>query len=93
MDKLKLEYRNACNNYITEFCKKQNFEFIGWVGDEVGGIALCSDLFFNLHDIIWDINSNQKKGVIVDWYDSVMENPETSINYHSYTKGLRVNNN
>lgn len=93
MNNLKRRYEKACNDYVNRFCEKQDMTFEGWVNDIVGEIALCSDFFFNLQDIIWDINSEQKEGVIIDWYyaglqNAESENPLHTINYHSWTKGL-----
>ena len=87
---LKKQYEFVCNEYVTKFCNKQEMDFIGWVADIVGGIACCNDFYFNFQDIVWDINSKQPKGAIVDWYYENLETPEKSINYFSYTKGLRV---
>jgi len=60
IDKLKQDYEPACNDYLHEFCIKQSMENCGWVGDDIGGIANCSYFFFNMQDIVWDINSKQK---------------------------------
>lgn len=90
MEKLKNKYEEACNEYAKRFCTKQDMDFDGWVGGQVGGIAMCNDFFFNLHDIVLDLNSKQEKGIIIDWYYDNLENPERYINYFSYTKGLRV---
>ena len=65
-------------------------DFYGWVGDTVGGVACCNDFFFNFQDIVWDINSKQPKGLIVEWYYDSVDNIEKSINYYSYTKGLSI---
>ena len=89
IDKLKKDYEKACKEYIKLFCEKQDLGFDGFVNDEIGGIALCSDFFFNFQDIVWDVNAKIPKGVIIDWYDAQLENPEKAINYYSYTKGLR----
>lgn len=89
IEKLKKDYEKICNEYIKLFCIKQEFLFDGFVGDEVGGIACCSDFFFNFSDIVWDVNAKIPKGVIIEWYDAQLENPEKAINYYSYTKGLR----
>ncbi len=90
LKKLQKDYYNICNEYIDAFIKKQSMSFNGWVGDTVGGIAYCNDFYFNFQDIVWDINSKQPKGAIVDWYYENLDIPEKSINYFSYTKGLRV---
>lgn len=89
-NKLKERYEGICNEYISEFCEKQDFNFEGWVGDNVGEIALCNDFFFNFNDIVYDINTNQQKGLIIDWYYDNLDNIEKSINYFSYSKGLRI---
>ena len=92
-------YEKACNDLITLFCEKQDLEFDldfdGWVGNEVGGIAsFASQYFFNLSDIIHDLKTNQKKGLILQWqiedveHNLGNENPK-HINYKSYTMGLR----
>lgn len=75
-------------DYVEKFCLKQGMTFYGWVGDIVGGVVYCNDFFFNHLDIIWDINSGQKKGIIVDWYYGEMIE---GVNYFSYTKGMRIN--
>lgn len=91
---LKNTYESVCNEYVHHFCDKQEITFDGWVGDEIGGIAVCSDFYFNLHDIILDINLNQPKGQIINWYydnlNEHMNENEKYINYNSYIKGLRV---
>jgi hypothetical protein len=90
LNNLKKQYEFVCNEYVTKFCNKQKMDFEGWVGDTVGGIAYCSDFYFNFQDIVWDLNSKQTQGAIVDWYYSCLEEAEKSINYYSYTKGLTV---
>lgn len=82
-------YESVCNECVNIFCEKQEMSNEGWVGDEIGGIACCSDFYFNLHDIILDIKNKQPKGLIIDWYYSCLDNPEKTINYKSYTMGLR----
>lgn len=87
---LKKVYQSACNEYVDKFCKKQEMENEGWVANQVGGVALCSDFYFNFDDIVLDVNTKQPKGVIIDWYDDNLKNPDKSINYYSYIIGLRV---
>ena len=93
--KLKAKYEATCNKWVNLFCEKQDLEFSYWVADEIGGIACFIDeYFFNLSDIILDMNSNQPKGLILDWqndgvdFNMFKETPKY-INYKSYTMGLR----
>ena len=88
--KLQRDYDSVCNKYISKFCKKQELEFEGWVGDLVGQIAYCGDFYYNFHDIVLDVNSEQPKGVIIDWYYDTLNNPKKAMSYYSYTKGLRM---
>jgi hypothetical protein len=90
INELKKQYEFVCNEYVTKFCNKQELIFEGWVGDTIGGVACCNDFYFNFQDIVWDVNSNQPKGSIIDWYYSNLKEAEKSINYYSYTKGLRI---
>lgn len=92
------QYTTACNAFVKAFCKKQGLEFDGWVGDEVGGIAsFIHQYFFNLSDIVLDLNTRQPKGLILNWqtdgvdFNMFKENPHY-INYKSYTLGLRYEN-
>lgn len=92
LDQLKKQYEDVVSEYVQKFCNKQGLEFEHWIGDNIGGIACFGDIFYyNLQDVIWDVNSKQPKGLIIEWlYDSI-NNPEKSINYYSYSKGFRFN--
>lgn len=84
------QWEYTCNELVKMFCKKQDMQFLGWVGNKVGGIAECNDFYFNIDDIVLDLNSNQRKGIIINWYYDNLEFENKHINYYSYTKGLRV---
>lgn len=88
-EQLQKNYEKSCNAYVKEFCKKHDVEFEYWV-DSVGGVAMINDYFFNFSDIVWDINSGQPKELIFEWYDECVGVADKSINYYSYTKGLRL---
>lgn len=90
---LQNRYDKVCNEYAVLFCKKQMFDETeySWVADEVGGVLECSGFYFNFQDVVWDMNSKQKPNIIIDWYYASIENAPKSMNYYSYTKGLRFN--
>lgn len=89
-EKLKEDYQKACEAYIEEFATKQDMEFEGWVANVVGDIAYFGDYFFNFRDIVWDINSNQPKGLILDWYNRYLEDVGNCVNYYSFTKSIQA---
>lgn len=95
LSELQLQYDSVCTKFIEFFCEKQEIDFDGWVGDEVGGLAgFDTKYFFNFADIIFDLNSDQPKRLIINWQDDTTdyslfnENPRY-INYKSYARGLR----
>lgn len=88
--RLRKKYEFIVNEYIKIFCNKQDLIFEFWIGDKIGGTGCFGDiLYFNFQDIIWDINTHQPKGQIVNWMYESIDNPEKTINYFSYSKGLR----
>ncbi len=90
LHELKKQYEYYCNEYINKFIKKQNIEFDGWILNEVGGTACFNGEFsLNFSDILLDINTKQKKGLILKWHYDFIENTPQNINYKSYTMGLR----
>lgn len=93
MSKLINDYNKVVQEYIDRFCEKQDLEFEFWVADQVGSIASFGDILcFNFLDIVWDINSEQPKGLIIDWAYETLDNLDYSINYYTYSKGLRYDN-
>jgi len=88
LKKLKRKYEDACNEYLEIFCEKQALENYGWIGDDIGGSALCSDFMFTMDEIKLDIDTKQQVGTIIKWYDDNVN--DNHINYYSYIKGLRT---
>lgn len=94
LKKIKTLYEIACNEYIEKFVKKQGYEFDGWVAEEVGGLAsFIEQYYFSLSDIIYDLETNQKKGEIMRWQEYGIErnyeDKDYSVNYKTYCKGFR----
>jgi hypothetical protein len=95
LKELNRQYEFVCNELVQKFSNKQDIEFDGWVGDEIGGTAtFISQYFFDLSDIILDLKTKQPKGMILDWQDEYVEFNTSSeeqkyINYKSYIMGLR----
>jgi hypothetical protein len=88
-NKLKDSYEKIVMRYIKIFCKKQGLEFDYWVGDRVGEIAAFGCIFyFNFENIRYDIDTDQPKGLIIDWLHHGLDGSRQ--NYYSYSKGLRV---
>ena len=95
LQELNKQYEFVCNEWIRKFCNKQDIDFDGWVGGEIGGIAsFACQYFFNLSDLILDLNTKQPKGLILDWQSedvdfNMFNEKQQHINYKSYTMGLR----
>jgi hypothetical protein len=82
---LKKRYVEICDEYIKAFCEKHGMDFEFWVAyqREVAGFG---DWYITLSDIIYDIDNDCPKGMILAWYEAELENPDRRINYHSYHK-------
>jgi hypothetical protein len=92
MTALKKKYENIVEQYIKKFTNKHGYEFSYWCGPDVGGIACFIDqYFFNLEDIMYDVNNEVKKGMIFQWQDDQVEygDENTAINFQSYVMGMR----
>jgi hypothetical protein len=95
-NKLKHNYIKACMAYVKKFSDKQKIEFDNFLGLEEYdcSVAQFGDYYFNLSDIIFDIETNQPAGLIMQWQDDSVDYhinniDSNNINYKSYTKGLR----
>ncbi len=87
------EYRLACVNYACAFAKKQGIEFDGFLNDATCNTVMFGDYYFDLSDIIFDLQNTQPKGLILRWKNDSIEayfagNFDT-INYRSYCDGHR----
>jgi hypothetical protein len=80
-------YRNACNDIVSVFARKQGLTFDFWVCDEIGGVACFWDIyFFSIQDMLYDIESRRKKGLILKWIEDAVEanNKEPDIEFAPY---------
>ena len=78
----------AVDRLLMEFCEKHDLRYEFSVGEDSIDIFSISNYFFSLSDIYFDLNSNQPKGKIIQWYDYLLDN-EIEISYYAYCKGLR----
>ncbi len=92
MQELKKEFESIVEKYIDAFCIKQEIDKkdIYWIGGEIGEVVEISDCYFNFIDIKRDIDTDQPKDEIFNWYLNNDYLEDKIINYHSYIKGLRV---
>jgi hypothetical protein len=92
MQDLKKQFESIVDQYITIFCEKQEIDKKGlyWINGDIGGVFEVCDCFFDFLDIKRDIDTDQPKDKIFNWYwDNDYINNKI-INYHSYIKGLRI---
>ena len=90
--KLKQRYEFVCDQYLHKFINKQGYEFSGWIpSDQIGSMAcFIEQYFFNMEDIICDINNKLPKDMIFKWNDDNLEaGYDNTISLHAYSKGMR----
>lgn len=92
MTNLEKRYNEICGDYVLLFSAKHNLYFLRWI-DTTGGVAeFENDYCFSLQDIVYDINSNQPKYLITQWYDDMIYRtiPNERCNFKVYSNGYRI---
>ena len=93
-DQLRKELEETLMAYIRLFEEKHDVDLQYIVNDEIMGVLDFGDeYFFNTTDIVYDIDHDLPKGLILQWAkDSIddSKNPaRQTINLQSYAMGLR----
>jgi len=93
MNKLKDRYEAIIDEYVRLFEKKHGLELEFWVSDDKTGVAAFGGIYyFNVSDIIYDIENELPKMFICQWLEDCCEYHERkgrNISLHSYFKGIR----
>ena len=78
-------YEKACqsiskkiNNIYFDDCASTD-----WVADEIGGIAIISDFFFDMDFMLTALRYNASEKQFFDYYDLAMEE-KTECNFKNY---------
>jgi hypothetical protein len=82
-------YSDVCHEYVRLFEKKHEYEFTGFVGDTCQIASFIDEYFFNIADIVHDIDNEIKADLIFQWHRECLENEHKKINFRSYAMGLR----
>ena len=83
---MKKQLEKVLKQYIKEFEKKQNLTFEFAVGDNLMEVISFGYVyFFNMSDIIYDIDNNIKENIIVEWLEYTIQEKDY-INYRTYLK-------
>lgn len=100
--KLKKDFENAVHSYMIRFCDKHGcyYDPTFWVGNNIGGVVCVDDMFLDFEDIRYDIETEQPKRNIKDWYNYTSEQLKLQtytddipqVNYKSWCMGLRPYN-
>ena len=85
-DKLRDDYEDACYNYIAEFGQISKFDFGGWIGYNVGGIALFGDYAIDFLNIVYIVDNDVPVDTFVNWYWFCAEYEQCKINLQNYFK-------
>ena len=89
MDFLKIKYKKLCEEYLRLFCEKHEYQNEGWVADEHGGTAMCSDLYISFETIKTDIDTNADEGEFIKYYDYTLEAAEFGLNVPNFKSWLK----
>ena len=84
--KLRDDYEDACYNYIAEFGQISEFDFGGWIGYNVGGIALFGAYAIDFLNIVYIVDNDVPVDTFVNWYWFCAEYEQCKINLQNYFK-------
>lgn len=91
--KLRKALDAAIMEYIKAFEKTHGVEFEWATNDDLTGVLCFGDHYFNMTDIVYDIDNKLPVKMIFEWQESGIEahfkGIQSKINLHSYAKGLR----
>lgn len=90
MKNLQKEYYRICNQYLLEFCKKHEYDFEFWVGDEPGTIAMIGDYFVGFREMKYDIDHNIPEEAFIKWYDYALKQGMGDEPYLSYEQWCAI---
>lgn len=76
-------------DYIRKFEKKHDVIFDFAVQDDLMNMLCFDPYYFDITDVIKDIDHKYPKGLILEWNESSVEFYPKQINFESYAKGLR----
>lgn len=84
----------AIRGYIRKFEEVHGIEFDFAVDDDLTGTLNFGDCYFNMSDVVYDINNKLPIGLILEWYWAGLEAYQRNknipqINLRSYASGLR----
>lgn len=83
---MKKQLEKVLKQYIKEFEKKQDLTFEFAVDDNLMEvISFGSVYFFNMSDIIYDVDNAIKENIIVEWLEYTLQEKDY-INYRTYLK-------
>ena len=77
--------------YVAEFEEKHETQLEYWIADDTTGIAAFGDNFFNLADIVYDIDNDCPTTVgnnIFSWQNYQVYSG-SKVNFKSYLGGVR----
>jgi len=80
---------NILMQYIRKFEKKHELYFEFSVADDLMNMLCFGPYYFDITDVIKDIDNDYPKGLIIDWHEDSIEFYPKQINFESYVKGLR----
>lgn len=88
------KYELVCNQIIEAFEKKHDCCFEFWVGKYFEAASFGDGFIFKIEDIIFDLETDQPKGLIFQWVNDDLEYNQglpvaQNINFRSYAMGVR----
>jgi len=84
---LRKKLNKVLKKYLKKFCKKHELEWedIDAIRNDLMGIINVGDYYFDINNIIYDIDNDLPEEVIWKWYNDIVSEKNQS-NLHLYYK-------
>lgn len=68
------ETEQAINDLVDKFCKDYDFQFDGWIGDNIGEVFGVNDYYtFNFTDVLTCYREGISRDRLIEWYEYMLE--------------------
>ncbi len=83
-------WEKATLELVDAFVKKyygENASDVYWIGDEIGGILVVNDQYWNINNVVDALRWNCSKERLFKWYELFIESRESPcVNLRNYAK-------
>lgn len=83
---MKIKYKKICEQYTAALSELLEIDFDGWIGENIGEVAMFGDYIFDFQNIRYAIDHNVKAQDFIEYYYFCLEYQEAFYNIDAYMR-------